>query len=499
MAAVLAAAAGTRVIRPCTHATSALPSRYVFAKAMRAAPRLYGWSAQVPAVEEKRFTLFTVADATTLPFRAPISRNATRGLLGFNTTVTILAVLRQAAREIYRRLMDAVDPALVDQAGGCWRGLSLVICQPARPPGRLTMYGTVVWRGQAMMRVIMLERVCWPGGRRWLAVVAAVLAACGVAGAVPPAALAGSSSAPDWTQQAPVTSPSGRTEASMAYDPATSTTVLFGGDVGNLSHPIGGTWTWDGSTWTQQAPATSPSVRDLAAMAYDAATGTIVLFGGFGKTGALGNSGALGDTWTWNGSTWTRLHPAASPAARYAASMAYDAATGTIVLFGGFGKTSGFRDTWTWDGTTWAKQAPATRPPDQIYAAMAYDAATSTIVLFGGGGGKAGQIAETWTWDGTTWTRQAPATSPPNRSGAAVAYDAATSDIVMFGGHTLRGGTTNGTWTWDGTTWAKQAAATSPSVREFASMAYDAATSDIVLFGGNDNNNILGDTWTWGG
>jgi len=30
-------------------------------------------------------------------------------------TVAILAVLRQAAREIYRRLMDAVDPALVDQ------------------------------------------------------------------------------------------------------------------------------------------------------------------------------------------------------------------------------------------------------------------------------------------------------------------------------------------------------------------------------------------------
>jgi divalent metal cation (Fe/Co/Zn/Cd) transporter len=30
--------------------------------------------------------------------------------------VAILAVLRQAAREIYRRLMDAVDPTLVDQA-----------------------------------------------------------------------------------------------------------------------------------------------------------------------------------------------------------------------------------------------------------------------------------------------------------------------------------------------------------------------------------------------
>ena len=36
--------------------------------------------------------------------------------VGLLITVAILAVLWQAAREIYRRLMDAVDPALVDQA-----------------------------------------------------------------------------------------------------------------------------------------------------------------------------------------------------------------------------------------------------------------------------------------------------------------------------------------------------------------------------------------------
>jgi cation diffusion facilitator family transporter len=36
--------------------------------------------------------------------------------VGLAITIAILAVLRQAAREIYRRLMDAVDPALVDQA-----------------------------------------------------------------------------------------------------------------------------------------------------------------------------------------------------------------------------------------------------------------------------------------------------------------------------------------------------------------------------------------------
>jgi cation diffusion facilitator family transporter len=36
-------------------------------------------------------------------------------VIGLVITAAILAVLRQAAREIYRRLMDAVDPALVDQ------------------------------------------------------------------------------------------------------------------------------------------------------------------------------------------------------------------------------------------------------------------------------------------------------------------------------------------------------------------------------------------------
>jgi cation diffusion facilitator family transporter len=37
-------------------------------------------------------------------------------VVGLIITVAILVVLRQAAREIYRRLMDAVDPALVDEA-----------------------------------------------------------------------------------------------------------------------------------------------------------------------------------------------------------------------------------------------------------------------------------------------------------------------------------------------------------------------------------------------
>jgi hypothetical protein len=95
--------------------------------------------------------------------------------------------------------------------------------------------------------------------------------------------------------------------------------------------------------WTRQAPATSPPVLSAEPMAYDAATGSVVLFSGRN----VGH--VLGDTWTWDGSTWTKQAPATSPPARELASMAYDAATGNVVLFGGDNfEPQTFNDTWTW-------------------------------------------------------------------------------------------------------------------------------------------------------
>jgi hypothetical protein len=57
---------------------------------------------------------------------------------------------------------------------------------------------------------------------------------------------------------------------------------------------LGETWTWDGTKWTQQHPAVHPRARQLAPMAYDAATGTVVLFGG-----AAARQVIVGDIWTW--------------------------------------------------------------------------------------------------------------------------------------------------------------------------------------------------------
>ena len=58
---------------------------------------------------------------------------------------------------------------------------------------------------------------------------------------------------------------------------------------------------------------------------------------------------------------WKQLQPATVPSARYGASMAYDAASHQVVLFGGAG-TGVFSTTWTWDGTNWTEQLPADSP-----------------------------------------------------------------------------------------------------------------------------------------
>jgi hypothetical protein len=231
----------------------------------------------------------------------------------------------------------------------------------------------------------------------------------------------------------------------MAYDAATGTVVLFGGQ-NNSQMELDDTWVWDGSTWTEQALPAQPPAQSAAAMAYDAATGTVVLL-----SDGL-RQGKLGSTWVWDGSTWAKQHPAASPPARYEAAIAYDAATGTVVLFGGTPSApKGYGDTWVWDGSTWTQQHPATSPSTRYAARMAYDAATGTVVLFGGvhlthTGSLT--LGDTWVWDGSTWAKQHPAASPPARAYASMAYDAATGTVVLFGGFKPPGPALGSTWIW---------------------------------------------------
>jgi hypothetical protein len=111
-------------------------------------------------------------------------------------------------------------------------------------------------------------------------------------------------------------------------------------------------------------------------MTYDVARQRVVLFG-------RGNNSLLADTWEWDGTTWTQRLPTTSPSPRVS-SATYDVLRQRVVLFGGFGNLGPLSDTWEWDGSNWAQQAPARNPGPREYHAMAYDVARQRIVLFGG-------------------------------------------------------------------------------------------------------------------
>jgi hypothetical protein len=62
-----------------------------------------------------------------------------------------------------------------------------------------------------------------------------------------------------------------------------------------VSHVSDGTWTWNGTDWTKQDPATSLPSREQEAMAADPANGTVVLYGGWNPL----KEAFRHDTWTW--------------------------------------------------------------------------------------------------------------------------------------------------------------------------------------------------------
>ena len=309
--------------------------------------------------------------------------------------------------------------------------------------------------------------------------------------------LPATSHAQAWLQEFPADSPSARCLFTMAYDTSDFKVVLFGGlnATGALDH----TFVWDDANWTQEVPAHSPPKRYLASMAYDAADGKVVLFGGGNSTANL--DATLSDTWVWNGTDWKEEHPVKSPSGRGYAGMAYDAADGKVVLFGG--ATSGsiarpLSDTWVWNGTDWKQEHPAKSPSARGLHAMAYDAAAGKVVLFGGAI-STGAVSDTWVWNGTGWKQEHPANSPPARYSAAMAYDEAQGQVVLFGGLDSNGNLLRDTWVWNGTDWTEEDFEHPPVARFGAGMAFDAAQGQVVMFGGLDSFDIpsavISDTW----
>lgn len=243
--------------------------------------------------------------------------------------------------------------------------------------------------------------------------------------------------------------------------------------------------------------SSGPVDRDRHAMTYDREREKVVLFGGYDS-----DNDHLGDTWEWDGVSWTKVSSESDPgpSARGNHEMAYDSARERTVLYGGADSNSALADTWEWDGQAWVNAASGDF--FRTSHGMAYDNARDRVVLFGGTEPSICTICEdTFGWDGNNWSTLK--TRFPDgdnlRWDHAMAFDSARARVVIQGGTAnaedgfTRAVTTDETWEYDGDSWHQAAAGPR---RGLHAMVYDSKRGKLVMFGGEtESGEMKGDTW----
>jgi hypothetical protein len=283
-----------------------------------------------------------------------------------------------------------------------------------------------------------------------------------------------------WSLIPTETRPPQMIEAAVAYDAATNTAVLFGGITKDKW--LDETWLWNGRNWIQMSPRTQPPAREKHVLVYDEARHRVVLFGGaMDKT-------LFDDTWEWDGNEWQQMNPAHKPPGRCCHAMAYDSVQRKVVLYGGWDHINQafLKDTWLWDGTDWVEVTCCSAPGMSGHAMVGFPIQGIVLAVQTGGFG-------TWIWDGNSWENTV-LTSPPDRSEGRLVYDSQHEWAVLFGG--IRNSQPmNDLWAFDGTDWMEIGLLNRPSARYGHMMFYDRERQRIIMFGGYDGTNYLNDTW----
>jgi len=275
----------------------------------------------------------------------------------------------------------------------------------------------------------------------------------------------------------------------MAYDAARGVTVLFGGEgLAWDDPPIGDTWLWDGNVW-QQANGTGPPGRTGHAMAFDGARGVVVMYGGYD------NENLFTDTWEWDGSAWSeRL--VAGPGIRSGHAMAYDRDRSVTMLYAGYdgGLGGESTETWEWDGSAWTLAGTNGPAFSGVSRAMYFDSVRGRVRVYGGEQGP-----HTWEWDGASWT-QGDDTQGPDGAVYAIAFDEARGRAVMVNDHCYCE-TDGQTWELEGNTWIPRVTPGMPRLFGPTS-AYDTARSVTVAVGSYFDDSTwppVDQTWEWDG
>jgi N-acetylneuraminic acid mutarotase len=195
-----------------------------------------------------------------------------------------------------------------------------------------------------------------------------------------------------WTNMTPDGSPSPRAEHALAYDVENDRIILFGGRWKNEVYSETWSYDFDNNSWTNMDPNTAPSARYGHSIAYDPSSHLTILFGGRNITSSFQ------DTWVFyfNNKTWSNMSPFPNPPSRCFHAMTYDLQSSLVILFGG---SSGLplNDTWIYDArhNSWSNLTLIASPPARSAHAMVYDSNSDRIILFDGNG----LLNDTWAYE----------------------------------------------------------------------------------------------------
>lgn len=154
----------------------------------------------------------------------------------------------------------------------------------------------------------------------------------------------------DWLDQTNAQyNPGERFGHTLFYDPVNEQIYLIHGTTG--SGDYFDMWLWRGTAWSDISDAVeTPPARAFSTVTADRERNQTILFGG-----DSGNNGNLNDTWIWDGNTWTETAPESSPSTRFESNMVFDEEQNQIFLLAGREGDTVLNDNWTWDGVTWSR------------------------------------------------------------------------------------------------------------------------------------------------
>jgi hypothetical protein len=250
--------------------------------------------------------------------------------------------------------------------------------------------------------------------------------------------------------------------------------------------------------WMKRHPPRHPAIHPTPLMEHDmvAVPGDQILLFGGGETkdGPFHN-----ELWAWSGAYWSEITPAGPlPTPRAGHSICYDPLRDRVVLFSGWDGTDYLTDTWEWDGTSWQRILPPASPPGRVWFDMVYDTSLSQVILFGGYDRNlpgSGALGDFWAFDGSTWTEIVTSPMPSERWGHCMAHDGGSNSVLLMGGNGA-----NEMWSWNGTGWIRHFPPTMPPGRTWATMStVEFPLYDVCLYGGSSQGALLTDFWAYDG